>query len=256
MKKGISISLIIVLCMVLLTSGAWAKEKSASGQEKKTEKAATAVITEDTAINEENVVAENQNEEAVTGEQARNLGQAKKAEKEVIKEGTANEAKNQGQAKKLEERIKVRGMNLKFDVPPVIKEGRTLIPVRAIMNGLGAEVAWNAETKLVTISRDDKVIVLDLEKGEATVNGEAVELDVPAQIISNRTFVPLRFIAQTLGDKVDYDEASGEINIGDEDTEEDEDVDEEDADEDADADVDEDADDDADEETIDTNTAA
>lgn len=230
--------------MVLLTSGVWAKD-SAPGQVKK----AVTEVTDETAANEENlVVDENQDAEAVTEEQAKNLGQAKKAEKEAIEEGTANQAKNKGQAKKLEERIRVRGMNLKFDVPPVIKEGRTLIPVRAIMNGLGAEVAWDSETNVVTISRDDKVIVLDLAKGEATVNGEAVELDVPAQIISNRTFVPLRFVAQTLGDKVDYDEASGEINIGDEDTEEDEDADVED-----DADVDEEADE---EDTTDTNTAA
>ncbi|MCR4442098.1 MAG: copper amine oxidase N-terminal domain-containing protein [Peptococcaceae bacterium] len=131
-------------------------------------------------------------------------------------EGTANQAQNHGQAKKLEERIRVRGMSLKFDAPPVIKEGRTLVPVRAIMNGLGAEVKWDPETKTVTITRDDKTIVLNLVTGEVTVNEESVTIEVPAQLISNRTFVPLRFIAQTLGEKVEYDEQTGEIDIGEE----------------------------------------
>ena len=128
---------------------------------------------------------------------------------------TEDQAKNKGQEKKLEERIKVRGMNMNIDVPPVIKDGRTLIPVRAIMNGLGAEVAWDAEAQTVTITRDGKVIVINMTTGEATVDGLAVALDVPAHNINNRTFVPLRFIAQTLGDKVEYDEETGDINVGD-----------------------------------------
>lgn len=114
-----------------------------------------------------------------------------------------------------EKGVKVRGMNLKFDVPPVIKEGRMLIPIRAVMNGLGAQVEWNSETKEVTVTRGDKIIVLNLQDGTATVNGETITLDVAAQNIENRTFVPLRFIAQTLGEKVAYNEETGEVTIGD-----------------------------------------
>ncbi|MDD4088901.1 MAG: copper amine oxidase N-terminal domain-containing protein, partial [Tissierellia bacterium] len=96
-----------------------------------------------------------------------------------------------------------------------------------------------------TITRDDKVITLNLLTGEATVNGEAVELDVPAEIISNRTFVPLRFVAQTLGEKVNYDNDTGEIDIG-------EDEEDEEVDEDTDADVDKEAEEEAaDEDTAD-----
>lgn len=134
------------------------------------------------------------------------------------KEPVKNEVRNQGQTKKLEERIRVRGMNLKFDVPPVIKEGRVLIPVRAVMNGLGAQVEWNGETRTVIITRGVKVIILNLATGETTVNGELITIDVPAQSINNRTFVPLRFVAQTLGEKVNYDENTGDITIGDETT--------------------------------------
>lgn len=180
MKKIVSIVLIAFLCMMVLTSGVYAKSSSPVG------------------------------------------GDKQKGNSQIHKEelGTANQAKNYGQEKKLEECIRVRGMNMKFDVPPVIKEGRTLIPVRAIMNGLGADVQWDQESNTVTITRDDVTIILNLETGEATVNGESITLDVPAQVLSNRTFVPLRFIAQTLGEKVSYNEETGEVDIG-EDTEED-----------------------------------
>lgn len=183
MKKALSVVLIILLGMGLFSTLAWAKGKP-DGVGKAPGK--PQVSTTETAPIPEG-----------------------------SEEGTANTAKNRGQQKKLEEQIKVRGMNLKFDVPPVIKEGRTLIPVRAVMNGLGAEVTWDAEAKTVTITRDDKVIVINMATGEVTVNGEIVVLDVPAQTISNRTFVPLRFIAQTLGDKVVYDEETGDIDVGD-----------------------------------------
>lgn len=258
MKRIISILLTGVMCTVLLTSGAFAKANvNAPGQQKDAKAVVADEADVDEEVAEEEVAEEEVAEEEATEEEATeeenaenvlNRGQAKKAEKaaELAKQdGTVNQAKNWGQAKKIEERIKVRGMNMKFDVPPVIKEGRTLIPVRAIMNGLGAKVEWNNETKVATITRDDKVITLNLLTGEATVNGEAVELDVPAEIISNRTFVPLRFVAQTLGEKVNYDNDTGEIDIG-------EDEEDEEVDEDTDADVDKEAEEEAaDEDTAD-----
>lgn len=197
MKKTISLLLTVVMGIVLLTSGAFAKVK---GNPTETGKA-------------------KENKEVV--ENTLNHGQQKKADREAAltdagkAKEIANQAKNRGQAKKLEERIKVRGMNMKFDVPPVIKEGRTLIPVRAIMNGLKAQVEWDEKTKIVTITKDKKVVTLNLSTGEAKVNGEVIKLDVKPEIVCNRTFVPLRFIAQSLGEKVDYDKETGEINIGD-----------------------------------------
>jgi len=107
----------------------------------------------------------------------------------------------------------------KFDVPPVIKEGRTLIPVRAISEGFGAEVAWDAETKTVTITKGDITITLKLDDRTATVNGQEVTLDVPAELMNGRTVVPLRFIAESLGLTVKWDAEERIIEI-DETTEE------------------------------------
>src|SRR5690606_24707622 len=89
------------------------------------------------------------------------------------------------------ENINAKNKDVKFDTPPVIKEGRTLIPVRALTQGFGAELEWNAEEKKVTITKGDVEIVLHLDSRTATVNGEEVELDVPSTAYNNRTYVPL-----------------------------------------------------------------
>ncbi|KUO50288.1 MAG: hypothetical protein APF76_11295 [Desulfitibacter sp. BRH_c19] len=137
-------------------------------------------------------------------------GLLKKAEKAKY-EQTITEYLEMAQNK-----IKVRNKHINFDVPPVIKEGRTLIPVRAITQGLGAEVDWDEKNKIVTVTRGDIEIEFDLESGEVFVNGKEVEIDVPPGKINNRVFVPLRFISEVLGEKVKYNPDNDEINIGDE----------------------------------------
>lgn len=108
---------------------------------------------------------------------------------------------------------------LKFDVPPVIKEGRMLIPVRAVTEGMGAAVVWNQEEQSVTISKDGTEIVIKLGEGTAMVNGAQTELGVTAQTFNNRTFVPLRFIAESLGLSVDWDEETQTVEIDEEESE-------------------------------------
>lgn len=111
----------------------------------------------------------------------------------------------------------VKGDGVDFDVPPIVKNGRTLIPVRAIMNRFGAEIAWDEASSTVTITKNDTVIKLVIGSDVALVNGVEVKLDVPAEVKDNRTLVPIRFIAETLKQKVEYDDASKTIVIDDED---------------------------------------
>jgi hypothetical protein len=119
-----------------------------------------------------------------------------------------------------QERIKVRGRPFLSDVPPVIKDGRVLIPVRAVTNGLGADVKWDPQEQKVTITRGEIKIEIFLDSWIYYVNGEEKSFDAVAQVINNRTFVPLRFIAEALGEKVNYDDTTGEVEIGDEESEE------------------------------------
>lgn len=108
-----------------------------------------------------------------------------------------------------------KGAIIKFDTPPVIKEGRTLIPVRALTEGFGASVTWDQAERKVTIQRAEIKIVLQMGNNLAYVNGEEVKIDVPPEAINNRTVVPLRFIVEKLGLKVNWDAESETVEVED-----------------------------------------
>lgn len=114
------------------------------------------------------------------------------------------------------ENIIVKGKHLGFDTPPVIKSGRTLVPVRALVQAFGAGVEWNPDTKTVTITRDGLTLFLTLGETGVLVNGETFQLDVPAQTMNGRTVVPLRFIAEQMGFEVDYEDGVITVEEGEE----------------------------------------
>ncbi len=105
------------------------------------------------------------------------------------------------------------GFTVKFDTPPVVREGRTLVPVRALTEGMGADVSWNAVDGTIVIEKDGFIMQLQLRNSIAYVNGEEVAIDVTPEIINNRTVVPLRFILQHFGYDVDWNTESGLIEI-------------------------------------------
>jgi len=100
--------------------------------------------------------------------------------------------------------IIINGQKLTMDQPPIIVEGRTLVPLRAIFEGLGAQVSWDDTTKTATGIKDGKEIKITINNTVAKVDGKDVTLDVPAQIVNSRTLVPVRFISESLGCKVDW----------------------------------------------------
>jgi hypothetical protein len=111
------------------------------------------------------------------------------------------------------------GDPLPFDVPPVIEHGHTLVPMRALLEALGASVEWDAATRTITATKPGvgsgrgTTLLLQLDSPIARVNGVAVSLPTPAVARGGRTLVPLRFVAETLGLAVRYDEAAGLIYI-------------------------------------------
>lgn len=113
------------------------------------------------------------------------------------------------------ESIIINGASVKFDTPPVIKDGRTLIPVRALTEAFGASVAWDKAEQKITIEKDGVKIVLSLQNNLAYINGKEEKIDVPPEIINNRTVVPLSFIAKNLGLNVDWDAESETIEVED-----------------------------------------
>ena len=95
---------------------------------------------------------------------------------------------------------------IETDTPPTIVDGRTLVPVRAIFESLGATVEWDQATKTATGKKDNIVVVIQIDNPVATINGQAITLDVPAQIINNRTMVPARFVSVALNCDVTWNQ--------------------------------------------------
>ena len=103
------------------------------------------------------------------------------------------------------------GRVLIFDVPPRIVNNRTMVPLRVIFEALGASIVWNNDTRTVTAVKDDTVISLTIGDATPTINGQPVTIDQPMFAVNGRTFVPLRFIAEAFGVKVDY--LNGAVHI-------------------------------------------
>ncbi len=105
--------------------------------------------------------------------------------------------------------VYLNGEKLTFDVNPYIENDRTLVPMRAIFEAVGATVEWDADNKTVYAIRnkdgETRLVTLQIDNNTAYANGEAEELDVAALIKEDRTFVPLRFVIEALGEKVEWD---------------------------------------------------
>lgn len=88
---------------------------------------------------------------------------------------------------------------------PYIKDKTTMVPVRVISEGLKASVKWDAKAQKITISNTETTIVLTIGSKTALVNGKEAKLDVSPEIKKGNTFIPLRFIAQSLKAEVSWD---------------------------------------------------
>ncbi|MEQ8201868.1 MAG: copper amine oxidase N-terminal domain-containing protein [Syntrophomonadaceae bacterium] len=110
-------------------------------------------------------------------------------------------------------RVIVENQPLVMDVLPFITEGRTMVPMRLIFEGLGATVQWNGSDQSILAAKGDVTVQLWIGKAFALVNEEAMPLDVPPVIVGGRTMVPIRFVSEALGSKVDWDQDSRTVSI-------------------------------------------
>lgn len=110
--------------------------------------------------------------------------------------------------------LRVEGAVIPFEnQAPVIENGRTLVPIRAISENLGAEVKWDANARKVEINKDGKKIELVIDSKVAKVDGKEVTLDTNAKIMNSTTMVPVRFVAETYGFNVKFNNESPMINF-------------------------------------------
>jgi len=109
--------------------------------------------------------------------------------------------------------VYIDGSALNADSAPLIEKGRTLVPLRAIFEALGADVQWNGADRSITAAKDRMSVRLQIGSSVAQKNGIQVKLDVPPRLIKGSTLVPLRFVSEALGAEVTWDGNSRRVNI-------------------------------------------
>jgi hypothetical protein len=114
--------------------------------------------------------------------------------------------------------VNVDGKAVMFTQEPIIKDGRTLVPLRAIFEALGMNVEWDQNTQSVTANKDNVIIKLQINNYNASVGNTKDEsittvLDVAPQIINDRTLVPVRFIGEASGADVFWNQLTKTVDI-------------------------------------------
>lgn len=109
--------------------------------------------------------------------------------------------------------VYVNGNKIEFDSMPIIKDGRTLVPIRAICEEMGADVVWDEESQTATISKGFNTLKIQIGNTTMYKNDTAINLDVPAEILYNRTIVPVRAISEGLGAEIIWDGSNNIIDI-------------------------------------------
>jgi hypothetical protein len=102
---------------------------------------------------------------------------------------------------------------VRFDVPPQIINGRTLVPFRLIAEAININVSWDGKTRVISASDGNIRVMLQIDNKTAQVNELPSPLDAPPVIIDGRTLVPLRFFSETFGCRVEWDKAARTIRI-------------------------------------------
>ncbi|MCW2279009.1 copper amine oxidase N-terminal domain-containing protein, partial [Heliophilum fasciatum] len=105
----------------------------------------------------------------------------------------------------------VNGMEKSMDVAPYIKNSRTYMPVRYVAEALGVSsdnIIWDADSQSVTLIKGSTIAQMTIGSPQMKVNGTTIYMDAAPEITSDRTMLPLRFIAQALGASVHWDDAT------------------------------------------------
>ncbi len=107
----------------------------------------------------------------------------------------------------------VNGVAKTLDAAPVIRNSRTMLPVRFVAENLGATVGWDGATSTVTVTTDTTKLEIKIGATKAKINGTEVALDSPAFIENSRTYLPVRFVAENLGAEVAWDGATSTATL-------------------------------------------
>ena len=100
-----------------------------------------------------------------------------------------------------------------FAVKPLLIQDRTFVPLRSIAEKMGAEVKWLPQTQVIEMEYKNVTIEMKISRLQVVINGKSRYLDVPPVLFKDKTIVPLRFVAETLGGIVSWDSLTSSILI-------------------------------------------
>lgn len=113
--------------------------------------------------------------------------------------------------------MSVDGLNQEVDpgrgTSPLVIAGRTIVPIRAVVEAMGGKVEWEASTKKITLKARGNTVVMWLNKTDITVNVVSKKMDIAPISKNDRTFVPVRFAAENINTKVDWINSTKEAVI-------------------------------------------
>lgn len=109
--------------------------------------------------------------------------------------------------------VYVDNTKVEFDVQPQLIGGRTMVPLRAIFEALGATVEWDESTETVTAYNEAYIVKATINKNIITVNGQEKTIDVAPMLVNSRTLVPARFIAEAFNCQVDWNGVTKRVDI-------------------------------------------
>lgn len=110
--------------------------------------------------------------------------------------------------------LQIDGKNIPTDVAPVIKDNRTLVPARAVFEAMGGIVSWDAKNPAdISIQYKETLVELKVGSTIASVGGIQKTLDVPAQLVNDRTLIPVRFVSESLLFKVQWNQDTKTVSI-------------------------------------------
>ncbi|MDD2483740.1 MAG: N-acetylmuramoyl-L-alanine amidase family protein [Eubacteriales bacterium] len=110
-------------------------------------------------------------------------------------------------------KLMLDGTIIETDVPPLLESGRTLVPYRALLEAMGAEVSWDEQTKMAAASLGSYNVQVTIDSKTGFVNGAIKEMEVPPRTIDGRTVIPLRFVLENLNCSVSFDDISRTVLI-------------------------------------------
>jgi len=100
-----------------------------------------------------------------------------------------------------------------FDTTPIMVNDATFVPIRGIFEHFGATVNWISETEKIEVEMHNSVIVLQKDSNEVLVDNQAHQLNQSVTLVNNRAMIPLRFISETLGFNVKWEETDKSIIV-------------------------------------------